>query len=189
MRCFGHSSFAQPLREQGGDGGSHDAARRHPRQKQLLVARQGAAGRRDGHSHGSHEQHQGRDDSDAAPAELAELRHPDIGGEEDEEHADEQRRELLLELHQFGESSGFDVADDDPSDRHGDDAAFVEHLVAELEEQKHERQDEHVLETFRYEAAQPQKARHEKPAKGADGASEGQPEQEILARHPPRRPK
>ena len=162
-------------REERGDGGRDDPARADPADEDALLRREVRAPGRRGDRQGPHDEHQHGDHHERRRPESPDVVEAYVGREEHEEQADEERRELLLELDELLVDERRAVAHDDARDRDGGDARLVEGDVRALEDQHREAEDEDVLEALRDQTAPAEEERDEAAADHAHGRAEGQP--------------
>jgi hypothetical protein len=103
-----------------------------------------------------------------------------IRGEQNEEKADQEHAELVLELAQVSIDGRTDVPDDDSGDRHGEDAAVRDEVIAALEQEEHARENHDVLVALGHDRANPQDPRdqdtRERPGSGAETHAEREPQ-------------
>ena len=124
-----------------------------------------------------HDQNQAGDDEGAAPPELQDAVAPNARGEQHEQEADEQHRELILEFAQVAQTAGAEVADGDAADGHRHDAAVRHQAVASEEDEDDPGKRQDVLVRLRHDRAEPQEPGQDESAEYP--RSEAEPE----ARH------
>ena len=137
------SLLRERSREQRRYGRRHDAARRQPRQERALAEREAGARRAHRHVERPDDKHEGGHRDNSRGTQGSHLRQPYVRGEEHEQEADQQDRELLLELLELPARQGGGIADHHAGDgRRHDPTVGKDHLGRGPErEQEGQRED------------------------------------------------
>ena len=117
------------------------------------------------HTNRSDDQNQGGDDRESAPAQRVHIVECDVGREQHEEHADQQDRELVLELTQLVSHPGVEIAGHHTGHRDRHQAARLHDGVAGFEQQYDAGQGKDIFVVARDQHAIPQRASQREPCR------------------------
>ena len=167
----GHAQRLQAQREQRGDRGRHDAARRHPGDQRALAPAQRAAEAGDQHGERSYHELREQEDREARPQQMPGQRPGQPRRQQDEQQRHQQRGEVLLEIEDVVDVHAAHVAQRDAHDRHREQARLVRDRVGAGEGQQHRGQRAVVLQVFGNQLAPQQEAQQQRGQRAGQRAA------------------